>query len=122
MINLLGCSRSFYGYTPQLQKVIADRHSKAYLDMPSDVSVSDDKFSHETLYSLLLSLLPSLDHKYEIGCEIEEISFNHDKHLTVLATTLNALRTKAGWNIPQVLFNLFIKSQIIFLNSFQNMN
>ena len=101
-MNLLGCSRSLYGYTPQLQKVIvADRHSKAYLDMPSDVS-NDDKFSHETLYSLLLSLLPSLDHKYEIGCEIEEISFNHDQHLTVLATTLNALRTKAGWNIPQV--------------------
>ena len=109
MINLLGYSRSLYGYTPQL--IAADRHDKAYLDMPSDVSVNDDKFSHETLYSLLLSLLPSLDHKYEIGCEIEEKSFNHDKHLTILATTLNALRTKAGWNIPQVLFNLFVKSQ-----------
>ena len=107
MINLLGCSRSFYGYTPQLQEVIAaDRHSKAYLDMPSDVSVNNDKFNHETLYSLLLSLLPSLDHKYEIGCEIEEKRFTHDKHRTILTTTLNALQTKAGWNIPQVLFNL----------------
>ena len=106
---MLGYSRSLYGYTPQL--IAADRHDKAYLDMPSDVSVNDDKFSHETLYSLLLSLLPSQDYKYEIGCEIEEISFNHDKHLTILTTTLNALRTRAGWNIPQVLFNLFVKSQ-----------
>ena len=73
--------------------------------MSSDAS-DDDTLSHETLYSLLLSLLPSLDHKYEVGCEIEEISFSHEKHLTILTTTLNALRTKAGWNIPQVLFNL----------------
>ena len=87
--------------------------------MPSDVNVNDDKFSHETLYSLLLSLLPSLDHKYEIGCEIEEISFNHDKHLTVLATTLNALRTKAGWNIPQVLLICLLKHKLYLLTDFR---
>ena len=100
---MLDGSRSFYGYTPQRQEF--DVTSVDLMSEQSTLNNNGDKLSHETLHSLLLSLLPSLDHKYQIGCEIEEININDDKYSTILATTLNAFQTKAGWNIPWVIFN-----------------
>ena len=111
-MNLLGCSRSFYGYIPQLQESII-RHDKTSVAMTSDqnaINCNVDKLNHETLCSLFLTLLPSsLNHNYQITSEIDIMSFDNDKYLTILSTTLRALQTKAGWNISQVLylFNYF---------------
>ena len=114
----VGGSRSFIGYTSHQECSMPDSHSDSYNEMSLDIVLDqkntlsdkecDYKFIHETLHSLLLSLLPSLDHEYKSGCEIEEKICDDDTCLTVLVTTLNTLRTKAGWKIPQVLNEIVI--------------
>ena len=113
----VGDSRSFIGYTSHRECSMPDSHSDSdnemSLDIPFDPNALSDrkcnyKFIHETLHSLLLSLLPSLDHEYKSFCEIEEKICDGDTCLTVLVTTLNALQTKAGWKIPQVLNEIVI--------------
>ena len=112
MVKKVGGSRSFIGYTSHRECSMHDIHNEMSLDIFDQNTISDKecdyKFIHETLHSLLLSLLPSLDHEYKSGCEIEENICDDDTCLAVLVTTLNALRTKAGWKIPQVLNEIVI--------------
>ena len=94
-VNKLESSRCFYGYTP----AIHDSTNKCTKE-----SVTSTKCCHETLHSLLLSLLPLLSHKFKIGCDIAEkyISKSDNIRFKILETALNALRSEAGWSIPYV--------------------
>ena len=100
----LNGSRSFYGYATSANK----EEVAMNMDATESSSTQKDTFSckneNETLYSLLLFLLPTLKHTYEQGCVIakEELSDVEDQRLKILISTLNALRSKAGWNIPKV--------------------
>ena len=117
MVKKVGGSRSFVGYRSHQDCSLPDSHSDSHNEMSFDIPYDpnafsdkehDYKFIHETLHSLLLSLLPSYDHEYESQCEIEEKFCDGDTCLTVLVTSLNALHTKAGWKIPQVLNEIVI--------------
>ena len=99
-VDQLSASRSFYGYcTPET-------YERKGSDINS-VRLSEDAVTtHETLYSLLLSLLPSMEHVYKVGCTIDSkhddnINDNHKKCL-ILETALNAFRQYGGWIIPKV--------------------
>ena len=80
----LGFSDSLYGYS-----VISEKKGD-----------NNVHFIHETLYSIVLSLLPPVDHGYKKAnvkmANVEE------KELQILLTLLNALRDQAGFHIPQV--------------------
>ena len=109
LVNLLGNS-SFYGYKPQQQERTI-RLDKSSIVMTSDqnaINCNDDKLNHETLCSLFLALLPSLTYQYQTTSEIDVMSFDDDKYLTILSTTLKALQTIAGWNIPEVYLHTYI--------------
>lgn len=99
----LNDSKSFYGYctTPD-HKIKVSTHGRAFS--------TTIELNHETLYSLIISILPALTHNYQVMAieegNLNEISDNtdstHKKCLTILITTLNALRKSGGWNIPKV--------------------
>ena len=96
-VNKLESSRCFYGYTPAL-------HNSTDHDRCTKESVMSTKCCHETLHSLLLSLLPLLSHKFKIGCDISDIyvSNSDNIHFKILETALNTLRSEAQWSIPYV--------------------
>ncbi|XP_019859705.1 PREDICTED: uncharacterized protein LOC109587936, partial [Amphimedon queenslandica] len=103
-VDQLNASKSFYGYcAPGLQ----DRKS-------SDGNSTTEKYenaitTHETLYSLLLSMLPSVQHIYEIGCYIPTDHFDDDiteenidkKCLLILTTAIEAMKQYCDWIIPK---------------------
>ena len=104
-MDQLGASQSFYGYCAP------DTHERKGSDINS-VSITEDAViavtTHETLYSLLLSLLPSMEHVYKVGCTIDSTYDDnnmddiHKKCLLILVTALNAFRQYGGWIIPKV--------------------
>lgn len=99
LVTTLDCSRSFYGYATVHKESIAMSTDTTSLSSFTDAGKNDS----ETLYSLLQSLLPPLAHKYEPGCTIDKEDIDvEDECLLILASTLNALRVKAGWKIPKV--------------------
>ena len=120
LVNLLGCSRSFYGYKPQLQEstISLDKVSVALTFDQNAINCNDDKLNHETLCSFFLALLPSLTYQYQTTSEIDVMSFDDDKYSTILSTTLKALQTKAGWNIPQVLYFSIILMCNVYLHAY----
>ena len=101
LVDQLSASRSFYGYcAPGTQE---KKGSDSNLISKTDDTVT----THETLYSLILSLLPSMDHIYEFGCSINSKDYINVGNIdaccfTILHTVLNALRLQGGWNIPKV--------------------
>ena len=100
-MDQLSASKSFYGYCAP------DTHESKGSDINS-VSITEDAVTtHETLYSLLLSLLPSMEHVYKVGCTIDSKNDDntddiHKKCLLILETALNAFRQCGGWIIPKV--------------------
>ena len=100
-VDQLSAARSFYGYCAP------EAHERKGSDINSVSLFEDAVTTHETLYSLLLSLLPSMEHVYEVGCTID--SKNDDniddirkKCLLILETALNAFRQYGGWIVPKV--------------------
>ena len=103
-VTLLNASRSFYGYCTTND--FKDKKSEIN-STPNENTVAT-KRDHETLYSFLLSILPSKE-CYATGCVIKEEELHSDmfdnadrKCLSMLITTLSVLRSKCGWNIPKV--------------------
>ena len=100
-MDQLSASKSFYGYCAP------DTHERKGSDINS-VSITEEAVTtHETLYSLLLSLLPSMEHVYKVGCTIDSkyddhMDDVHKKCLLILETALNAFRQYGGWMIPKV--------------------
>ena len=80
LIDVLDQGVSLYGYSKQFEK-------------------RTNAVCHETLYSLMLSLLPPLDHHQH--AEIAVIPWDR-KELTLLATAVQALISYAGFQLPQV--------------------
>ena len=108
-VNLLHRSRSFYGYyttevktvkgVTEMKQLRRQISSKSSILPSSEDSIID---VHETLYSLLLSLFPSVSHKYVVASDIGDIVEYEDRKMSILATTLKALREMAGFSIPKV--------------------
>ena len=107
-INLLHGSRSLYGYyTTEVKTVKCVTKIKQFQRQTSSKSIlpsSEDSITdvYETLYSLLLSLFPSVSHKYVLASDIGDIVEYEDRRMIILATTLKALREMAGFSIPKV--------------------
>lgn len=98
LINLLQGSKSLYGYCQTDGKSSDER---VVLDRPGSIQTSPNvHVIHETLYSLLLSIFPSILHKFK-SSDLNLMKYD-DKNMTILATTLAALHHQAGYNIPQV--------------------
>ena len=96
-IELLQGSNSLYGYCQTEGKSL----NEAAASTGADSIPESDSMIHETLYSLLLSIFPSILHKFKRSDIGGPINYS-DKNMTILATTLMALRNHAGYNIPQV--------------------
>ena len=79
LIDVLDQGVSLYGYSKQFEK-------------------KTNAVCHETLYSLMLSLLPPQSHQRG---EIAVIPGGR-KELTLLATAVQALISYAGFQLPQV--------------------
>ena len=120
-INLLQGSKSLYGYCQTERKSPNNAKAPVLLEEPDSCQTSalhhqPENISHETLYSLLLSILPSILHKYRSHSDIgDPKEYKNNKPMTILATTLMALQSQAGFNIPEVQSNF--ESIIIIIKS-----
>ena len=103
-VNILNGSRSLYGYyyTTELKTVNGVKQLRKQSTSALLSSENSITGVHETLYSLLLSLFPAASHKYVLASDIGDIVEYEDKRMTILATTLKALREMAGFHIPKV--------------------
>ena len=63
-------------------------------------------FTKETLDSLMLTLLPPIDHEYQqVPLEQSTVDEDVDSQVFLLKSLLDALRKNAGFHIPKVLVN-----------------
>lgn len=104
-MNRFNGARSFYGYASTY--LIQENEVSPSIEAAASVSsttIPVGNYDHESLCSILLSLLPSLEHRYTPGCDIEKGDTEGicDQNLLILVTALSALRSKGGWNIPKV--------------------
>lgn len=61
-------------------------------------------FTKETLDSLMLTLLPPIDHEYQqLPLEQSTVDEDVDSQVFLLKSLLDALRKNAGFHIPKVL-------------------